>query len=82
MNNFFSRMYPAIPLYARRLGESVKCGKFTLPAGSEIVVLPYVIHRLEHIYSNPNEFIPERFSQENIEERNPYTFLPFSAGPR
>lgn len=75
-------MYPAVPLIARRLGEDVKCGKYILPAGAEVMVLPYVIHRLEHIYPQPNKFIPERFSQENVEKRNPYAFLPFSAGPR
>jgi cytochrome P450 family 4 len=45
-------------------------------------VIPYATHRLEHIYTDPEKFIPERFSPENSEMRNPYAFLPFSAGPR
>lgn len=71
-----------MPLVARRLGEDVKLGKTTLPAGAEIFVIPYATHRLEHVYSDPESFIPERFSAENSEDRNPYAFLPFSAGPR
>lgn len=71
-----------MPIIARRLGEDVKCGKTVLPAGCEIFVIPYATHRLEHIYSDPDKFIPERFSPENSETRNPYAFLPFSAGPR
>jgi cytochrome P450 family 4 len=75
-------MYPAVPVIARRLGEDVKCGKINLPVGSEIFVIPYATHRLEHIYPEPEKFIPERFSPENSEKRNSYAFLPFSAGPR
>lgn len=76
------RLYPAVPIIARRLGEDVACGKTVLPAGCEIFIIPYATHRLEHIYCEPENYIPERFLPENCEERNPYAFLPFSAGPR
>lgn len=71
-----------MPIIARRLGEDVKCGKTVLPKGSDIFVIPYATHRLEHVYPEPEKFIPERWTSENCEERNPYAFLPFSAGPR
>ena len=71
-----------MPLLGRCLGEDVKLGKTILPAGAEIFVFPYATHRLEQYYKDPEEFIPERFSPENSEQRNPYAFLPFSAGPR
>ncbi|CRL00788.1 CLUMA_CG014042, isoform A [Clunio marinus] len=76
------RLYPAVPIMARHLGGEVKCGNVTLPSGSEIFVIPYATHRLEHIYPNPENFIPERFLPEECDKRNPYAFLPFSAGPR
>jgi cytochrome P450 family 4 len=76
---FFS-LYPAVPIIARRLGEDVKIGKRVLPAGAEVFILPYATHRIEHVYPEPEKFIPERFSTTNIENRNPYAFLPFSAG--
>lgn len=78
----FQSLYPSVPVVARCLGEDVKCGKTILPAGCEIFVIPYATHRLEHIYPEPEKFIPERFLPENCEKRNPYAFLPFSAGPR
>lgn len=53
-----------------------------LPRGSEIFVIPYATHRLAHIYPDPEKFDPQRFTQENIDKRNPYAYLPFSAGPR
>lgn len=77
-----SSLFPAVPIFARRLGEDVKCGNIVLPTGCEIFVIPYATHRLEHIYADPEKFIPERFSPKNCSKRNPYAFLPFSAGPR
>lgn len=36
----------------------------------------------EHYKVNPDEFDPDNFLPENLEPRHPYSFLPFSAGPR
>ncbi|KAH8321001.1 hypothetical protein KR067_013026 [Drosophila pandora] len=76
------RLYPSVPLIARKLGEEVRLGDHTLPAGSNIFICPYATHRLAHIYPDPEKFQPERFSPENSEHRHPYAFIPFSAGPR
>ncbi|XP_037942021.1 probable cytochrome P450 4aa1 [Teleopsis dalmanni] len=76
------RLYPSVPLIARKLGEEVRLGKYTLPAGSNIFICPYATHRLPHFYPDPEKFDPTRFAPENNENRHPYAFIPFSAGPR
>lgn len=76
------RLYPSVPIIARRLGEEVHLSKYTLPAGSNVFIVPYATHRLPHIYPDPEKFDPERFSPEIAEKRHPYAYLPFSAGPR
>lgn len=76
------RLYPSVPLIARKLTDNIRCGKTTIPGGSSILIFPYATHRLSSIYPNPETFDPERFSPELCAKRHPYAFIPFSAGPR
>ncbi|XP_060657276.1 probable cytochrome P450 4aa1 [Drosophila nasuta] len=76
------RLYPSVPVIARQLGEEVRLGGHSLPAGSNVFICPYSTHRLPHIYPEPNKFKPERFTAEEVEKRHSCAFLPFSAGPR
>lgn len=76
------RLYPSVPLIARKLTEDIRCSKYMIPSGSSILIFPYATHRISSIYPNPEQFDPERFSPKQCENRHPYAFIPFSAGPR
>lgn len=76
------RLYPSVPLIARKVTEDITIGKRKLPAGSNVLILPYSTHRIPSIYPEPEVFDPERFSPEMSESRHPYAYIPFSAGPR
>lgn len=76
------RLYPSVPMIARKLGESITVGSQKLPAGSNVLIFPYATHRIEKIYPNPEKFDPSRFATDEVEGRHPYAYLPFSAGPR
>lgn len=48
-----------------------------------LVLIPiYGIHHDEEYYPNPEEFDPERFSEENKRKIPPFAYMPFGEGPR
>lgn len=51
-----------------------------LKKGDKIIIPVYPIHKNPDYWTNPDEFIPERFDKTN--ERHRYSYLPFGAGPR
>lgn len=40
------------------------------------------LHRNPDQFPRPNKFNPDNFLPERIKKRNPYSFMPFSAGYR
>ncbi|XP_011696000.1 PREDICTED: cytochrome P450 4C1-like [Wasmannia auropunctata] len=76
------RLYPSVFLISRISGEDVKLQPYVVPAGTIIQLHIYAVHRDPNFWPNPEVFDPDRFLPENIRNRHPYSYLPFSAGPR
>ncbi|GAB4581810.1 MAG: cytochrome P450 [Anaerolineales bacterium] len=55
---------------------------YRVPKGSSVFISPYVIHHDPRFWDDPEQFIPERFTEENVEKRHKYSYIPFGAGPR
>ena len=54
-----------------------------MPAKSEVVIMTYMIHRDKKVYLDPHKFDPDRFCPAKDGARqHPFSFIPFSAGPR
>ncbi|XP_063794994.1 cytochrome P450 4B1-like isoform X1 [Pseudophryne corroboree] len=77
------RLYPPVPGVARELSQPITfCDGRTLPKGTTIFLSIYTINRHPSMWEEPEVFNPLRFSAEEASNRNAYSFLPFSAGPR
>ena len=76
------RLYPPVWLFTRRAIEDDSLGDFTIPAGSDIFISPYFLHRREDLWPNAEQFDPERFSAAAVSAQHRTAFIPFSAGPR
>lgn len=53
-----------------------------MPPSSIIAIYPFLLHRNKDIYPNPEEFIPERFLDEENKFKFIFGYIPFSAGSR
>ncbi len=73
------RLYPPGWLLARRaLGED-RIGPYSIPAGTDVLVSPYYLHRHPEFWPDPETFDPDRFLKE---PGHKHAYIPFGAGPR
>ncbi|XP_071572411.1 cytochrome P450 4C1-like isoform X2 [Temnothorax nylanderi] len=76
------RLYPSVFFISRIPAEDVKLQSYLVPAGTMVNIYIYAVHRDPNFWPNPEVFDPDRFLPERIRNRHPYSYLPFSAGPR
>ncbi|KAL7646993.1 UNVERIFIED_CONTAM: hypothetical protein RMT77_002250 [Armadillidium vulgare] len=76
------RLLPSVPYFSRCLTEDMIIDGYLIPKETDTVVVPYALHRDPKHFPDPLKFQPERFLPENSVKRNPYAYIPFSAGPR
>ncbi|KAI1286075.1 Cytochrome P450 4V2 [Halotydeus destructor] len=76
------RLFPTVPFMGRELSEDIEVCGFKLPKGLTVGILPMILHQNPEVFPKPALFLPDRFLPENSKTRNPFSFLPFSAGSR
>jgi cytochrome P450 len=76
------RLYPPVPLLARQAMRDEAIRGRPVPAGSLVIVVPWLLHRHRKFWGMPDHYIPERFLPENAELRVRHAYIPFSVGPR
>jgi cytochrome P450 len=76
------RLYPPGWLLSRRTIEADTLGGYTIPAGTSVMLSPYLLHRHPQYWKEPDAFRPERFAPEHEAERPRFAYMPFAAGPR
>lgn len=76
------RLYPPGWVLSRRTIDADELGGYPVPAGTNVLLPLYLLHRHPHFWKNPDTFDPERFAPEQESERPRFAYMPFAAGPR
>jgi cytochrome P450 len=76
------RLYPPIWLIPRQAIGDDRLDGWSLPAGSHVLISPYILHRHPDCWERPEVFDPSRFAEDRSATRPPFAYLPFGAGPR
>ncbi|WP_432981200.1 cytochrome P450 [Dactylosporangium sp. CA-233914] len=75
------RLYPSAWFIPRTMLGSDVVGGVRLPAGSTVMVSPYLTHRLPSVWGEDSHtFDPERFAPERAKPHR-FAYLPFAGGP-
>ncbi|MEX0977057.1 MAG: cytochrome P450 [Woeseia sp.] len=76
------RLYPPVWIFSRRAIADDQLKDYDLPAGTDIYLSPYVLHRSECFWPQPLTVDPERFVTEPGAAKGEPAYFPFSLGPR
>ncbi|MEU1813394.1 cytochrome P450 [Micromonospora aurantiaca (nom. illeg.)] len=74
------RLYPPAWMIPRTLQAPDELGGLSLPAGTTVILSPYMTHRMPHLWEQPDRFDPERFAPGRPKGRHPYAYFPFGGG--
>ena len=76
------RLYPPVYVFGRDSTAPVTIAGYRLPAPTNVLTSPWVLHHGARSWPDPERFDPERFRPEAEAARHRYAYLPFGAGPR
>ena len=76
------RLYPPAWVISRCAIEDDIVAGCRIPAGSIVLLSPYVTHRHPRFWANPEDFDPDRFETSRQGDRPPFAYFPFGGGPR
>ncbi len=76
------RLYPPGYLVARKALAPYEVAGYVLPAGTLVLMSPYLIQRDSRFYRDPDSFDPDRWEAQDPHATQQFAFFPFGGGPR
>jgi cytochrome P450 len=76
------RLYPPFWFYNRTARNEDEIGGYPIPAGAQILIVPYATHRHPDFWTVPEAFRPERFEPSQVAGRPRNAYVPFGTGQR
>jgi len=76
------RRYPPAWCVARTVIKDFEIGGYRIPAGSNVVMSQWVMHRDPRYFPEPEKFDPDRWLSERSQKLPRFAYFPFGGGPR
>jgi cytochrome P450 len=76
------RLYPPVWTMGRHVENDYSVGEYTIPAGSSILMSQYVMHHDPRYYEKPEEFNPDRWTDDFKTHLPKFSYFPFGGGMR
>lgn len=76
------RLYPPAYKFTREAIGDDEIGGVVVPAGTVVVLSPWVTHRQPKLWKDPESFDPDRFSPARAVDIPPFAYFPFGGGLR
>ena len=76
------RLYPPAWSLARTAAEDFEIGGYLVPAGSNVVMSQWIMHRDSRFFPSPEQFDPGRWFEEHTQRLPRFAYFPFGGGPR
>ncbi|HWA63274.1 MAG TPA: cytochrome P450, partial [Caulobacteraceae bacterium] len=77
------RLYPPAAGVSTRIAlADDEVAGVKIPKGTQVGILPWVMHRHRRLWDEPERFDPDRFSPERSAGRHRFAYMPFGGGPR
>jgi cytochrome P450 len=75
------RLYPSAYLFAREAVTEDVIDGYRIPPNVLIFITPFITHRDQKYYPDPEQFDPDRFTPEQVASRPRHQYFPFGEGP-
>jgi len=71
-----------VPRFDRQALADDRLGEREVAAGAIVSIWPWLLHRHQALWEEPDVFDPDRFRDERRQGRHRFQFIPFGGGPR
>jgi unspecific monooxygenase len=75
------RLYPPAFTLVREAIRADRAGDIDIPRHAVLMIAPWVLHRHQRLWRDPDAFDPDRFMPDSPQPSR-FAYLPFGAGPR
>jgi cytochrome P450 len=76
------RLYPPAWAMARLAIEDHSLGGYPVPKNTGIAAVTWIVHRDPRWYTDPEQFLPERWEGDLLKKNPRFAYFPFGFGPR